>query len=342
MTDAMNNRDFLKTWLGDRQRKFADGVSLFRALGRPQAKERYLSFIESGLSEGSMNIFDPRFTMLINLLDVIDHDIPVQPLLYPAAQDVFVSSRKSDGNPTENHGNLTESVEKLAKHVEKTTKVVAYLTKSPENRMVTQEVLQAAVDKFVDKLEDRVAEAEDEISDLDDKVREHDDAIDEMQSQIDELSKPGVKVVTEGDMPSALRKDYARLKEIVPLYASLHADICREDITDDMRKGFASRLIKLDDERRRIWKKIDDWSQGKEVSLEVDRPQYSDVPVVRGYELARAQKRLKENIRNSETAARKAKEDGRQVVYDNAMRRIEGYRKELKEIEDEINGGQPA
>lgn len=338
MTDAMNNRDFLKTWLGDRQRKFADGVSLFRALGRPQAKERYLSFIESGLSEGSMNIFDPRFTMLINLLDAIDHDIPVQPLLYPAAQDVFVSSsRKSDGKSTENHGNLTESVEKLAKHVEKTTKVVDNTTKSPENRTVP-----SVSQERVDDLEDRVADAEDEISDLDDKVREHDDAIDEMQSQIDELSKPGVKVVTEGDMPSALRKDYARLKEIVPLYASLHADICREDITDDMRKGFASRLIKLDDERRRIWKKIDDWSQGKEVSLEVDRPQYSDVPVVRGYELARAQKRLKENIRNSETAARKAKEDGRQVVYDNAMRRIEGYRKELKEIEDEINGGQPA
>lgn len=333
----MNNRDFLKTWLGDRQRKFADGVSLFRALGRPQTKVRYLSFIESGLSEGSMNIFDPRFTMLINLLDAIDHDIPVQPLLYPAAQDVFVSSRKSDGISTENHGNLTETVEKSTIPVEKTTKVVDNTTKSPENRTVP-----SVSQERVDDLEDRVADAEDEISDLDDKVREHDDAIDEMQSQIDELSKPGVKVVTEGDMPSALRKDYARLKEIVPLYASLHADICREDVTDDMRKGFASRLIKLDDERRRIWKKIDDWSQGKDVSLEVDRPQYSDVPVVRGFELARAVKRLKENIRNSESAAKKAKEDGRQVVYDNAMRRIEGYRKELKEIEDEINGGQPA
>ena len=337
MTDAMNNRDFLKTWLGDRQRKFADGVSLFRALGRPQTKVRYLSFIESGLSEGSMNIFDPRFTMLINLLDAIDHDIPVQPLLYPAAQDVFVSSRKSEGISTENHGNLTETVEKSTIPVEKTTKVVDNTTKSPENRTVP-----SVSQERVDDLEDRVADAEDEISDLDDKVREHDDAIDEMQSQIDELSKPGVKVVTEGDMPSALRKDYARLKEIVPLYASLHADICREDVTDDMRKGFASRLIKLDDERRRIWKKIDDWSQGKDVSLEVDRPQYSDVPVVRGFELARAVKRLKENIRNSESAAKKAKEDGRQVVYDNAMRRIEGYRKELKEIEDEINGGQPA
>lgn len=337
MTDAMNNRDFLKTWLGDRQRKFADGVSLFRALGRPQTKVRYLSFIESGLSEGSMNIFDPRFTMLINLLDAIDHDIPVQPLLYPAAQDVFVSSRKSDGISTENHGNLTETVEKSTRPVKKTTKFVDNTTKSPENRTVP-----SVSQERVDDLEDRVADAEDEISDLDDKVREHDDAIDEMQSQIDELSKPGVKVVTEGDMPSALRKDYARLKEIVPLYASLHADICREDVTDDMRKGFASRLIKLDDERRRIWKKIDDWSQGKDVSLEVDRPQYSDVPVVRGFELARAVKRLKENIRNSESAAKKAKEDGRQVVYDNAMRRIEGYRKELKEIEDEINGGQPA
>lgn len=312
----MNNRDFLKKWLGDRQRKFADGVSLFKALGRPQTKKRYLEFIENGLQESSINLFDPRFTLLINQLDAIAHDIDLQPSLYPLAQAEYSSSAQKEG---ENDG-----IKQQPKKVAKTSPTVSVSQQTVEN------------------LEVRVSDAEEELSDLADEVREHNDAIDQLQGQVDELSKPGVKVVTEGSLPASLRKEYERLKEIVPLYASLHADICREDITDDMRKGFASRLVKLDDERRRIWKKIDDWSQGKEVSLDVDRPQYSDVPLVRGYELARSVKRLKENIRNSELAAKKAKEDGRQVVYDNAMRRIESYRKELKEIEDELGSGQPA
>ena len=73
------------------------------------------------------------------------------------------------------------------------------------------------------------------------------------------------------------------------------------------------------------------------MEVETDRPQYSEDPVVRGFEYARAVKRLKENIRNSRSAAEKAKQDGRTVVYDNAMRRIEGYEKELKEIGEKMS-----
>lgn len=73
------------------------------------------------------------------------------------------------------------------------------------------------------------------------------------------------------------------------------------------------------------------------MNVETERPQYSDNAVVRGYELARAVKRLKQNIINSQKSAGKAQKDGRQVVYDNAMARIAAYEKELAEIEAEIN-----
>ena len=101
----------------------------------------------------------------------------------------------------------------------------------------------------------------------------------------------------------------------------------------------AEELCKLDDERRRLWKAIDTWSEGKgTLNLDAKRPVFSDNPVVRGIELARHVKRLKQNIVNSQRSADKAKEDGRQVVYDNAMSRIAGYEKELAEIEKEISG----
>lgn len=138
-------------------------------------------------------------------------------------------------------------------------------------------------------------------------------------------------------MPPHIRKCYDRVREIAPLYGSLHADICRPDIPNDERKQLADRLCDLDDERRRLWDKIDEWSEGRKMEVETDRPQYSEDPVVRGFEYARAVKRLKENIRNSRSAAEKAKQDGRTVVYDNAMRRIEGYEKELKEIGEKMS-----
>ena len=88
-----------------------------------------------------------------------------------------------------------------------------------------------------------------------------------------------------------------------------------------------------------MWRRDHSWSEGKgTLNLDAKRPVFSDNPVVRGIELARHVKRLKQNIVNSQRSADKAKEDGRQVVYDNAMSRIAGYEKELAEIEKEISG----
>lgn len=54
--------------------------------------------------------------------------------------------------------------------------------------------------------------------------------------------------------------------------------------------------------------------------------------------MARQMKRLRQNIANSQEAADKALADGRQTIYENAMKRLERYRAELKELEEEIQG----
>ena len=292
----MNNKDLLKIWLGDRRRKYADGVSLFRSLARPQVKERYGAFIEEGLGKVT-DQFDGRFTMLVNLLAAVSRDIPLQPSLYPAAFSP-VKGVTSQQVPAKVDARLPESVmPSSGQHLEET------------------------------------------VSDLEDKVQQHDEEIEDLQDQVDELAKPGVKIVNEASMPPHVRKCYDRIKEIVPLYASLHADICSAATSDSERKKLADQLCDLDDERRQLWDKIDEWAEGKKTELEPERPKYSDDPVVRGFEYARAVKRLKENIRNSRASAEKAKQDGRTVVYENALRRIEGYEKELMDIEYKMSSG---
>lgn len=309
----MNYQQLLNNWLGDRRRRYADGVSLFRVLGRPQEKERYLKYLEDGIGKVSHQ-FDGHFTLLINALARISRDITLQPSLYPEAF-----------NPVQV---AAASVQKAADPVKRAEK--------RDNRTEIDRI-RTEIDRSVSDVQDDVTDLDDRVVSLEDEVRSHGDSIDELSERVDDLSKPGVKVVTEASMPPSIRKVYDRIKEIVPLYARLHADISHADISNDERRKLAKQLCDLDDERRRLWGRIDAWSEGRKVELEAERPQYSEDPVVRGYEYARAVRRLKDNIRNSLKAAAKAKEDGRTVVYENAMRRIEGYEQELMDIEAKMS-----
>lgn len=56
-----------------------------------------------------------------------------------------------------------------------------------------------------------------------------------IRGELDALNTPGVKIVTEESLTPALRKAYARIKEIAPLYASLHNDIANPDIPAEER-----------------------------------------------------------------------------------------------------------
>ena len=152
---------------------------------------------------------------------------------------------------------------------------------------------------------------------------------------------PGVKIITEESLSPSIRKAYARIKEIAPLYASLHNDVANQDIPPEERQPIAEELCKLDDERRKLWKQIDTWAEGKgELQLEEKRPILSENSIVRGFEIARQIKRLKNNIANSKAASERARQDNKQTVMQNALDRIEKYETELAILEAEITATQ--
>lgn len=84
-----------------------------------------------------------------------------------------------------------------------------------------------------------------------------------LRNECETLNTPGVKIITEESLSPSIRKAYARIKEIAPLYASLHNDVANQDIPPEERQPIAEELCKLDDERRKLWKQIDTWRKGK-------------------------------------------------------------------------------
>ena len=307
----MTRNEQLINWLGNRQRKYADGVALFDTLAKQVQKEKYSVYFAA--APANPHIFDPHFTKLINCLTRISRELRGAPALYPAANESIVEAKEVDEKArTEELTKRTAAIATHEQQIEELTERIEYLEGSDNTG---------------------------DISELQEQIDEHRAELEQLRKEVDALSEPGVKVVTEASMPTSIKKAYARIKEIAPLYASLHNDIANPDLEDEKRKSLAEELCKLDDERRKLWKAIDTWAEGKgTLSLDAKRPVFSNNPVVRGIELARHVKRLKQNIVNSQRSADKAKEDGRQVVYDNAMSRIAGYEEELAEIEKEIAG----
>lgn len=307
----MKRKEQLQQWLGDRRRTYADGLRLFRALASDAMAKRYSAYLEQS-ADGVSNPFDPRFTQLVNCLSKISHAIRSGQHIPAAEEELLTVTVPADDKTVEREARQRR-IEELKADNEDIATRIGYL-------------------------EDENGTHADDIAELQEQMEQNLDEIQQLRKDVDQLSAPGVKIVTEESLTPELKKVYQRIKEIAPLYASLHADIASESTPDDDRKRLADKLCDLDDERRELWKQIDDWAEGKGVRLDEKRPEYSDNPTVRGYEMARQMKRLRQNIANSQEAADKALADGRQTIYENAMKRLERYRAELKELEEEIQG----
>ena len=307
----MKRKEQLQQWLGDRRRTYADGLRLFRALASDAMAKRYSAYLEQS-ADGVSNPFDPRFTQLVSCLSKISHAIRSGQHIPAAEEELLTVTVPADDKTVEREARQRR-IEELKADNEDIATRIGYL-------------------------EDENGTHADDIAELQEQMEQNLDEIQQLRKDVDQLSTPGVKIVTEESLTPELKKAYQRIKEIAPLYASLHADIASESTPDDDRKRLADKLCDLDDERRELWKQIDDWAEGKGVRLDEKRPEYSDNPTVRGYEMARQMKRLRQNIANSQEAADKALADGRQTIYENAMKRLERYRAELKELEEEIQG----
>ncbi|HIY89433.1 MAG TPA: hypothetical protein H9824_12145, partial [Candidatus Bacteroides pullicola] len=264
----MKRKEQLQQWLGDRRRTYADGLRLFRALASDAVKKRYSAYLEQG-ADGVSNPFDPRFTQLVNCLSKIAQAIRAGQTIPTAEEELLTVTVPADSQAKERE-ERQRRIEELKADNEDIATRIGYL-------------------------EDESGTHADEIDGLKDQMEQNLDEIQQLRKDVDQLSQPGVKIVTEESLTPELKKVYQRIKEIAPLYASLHADITNESTPDEERKKLADKLCDLDDERRALWKQIDDWAEGKGVRLDEKRPEYSDNALVRGYEMARQVKRLRQN-----------------------------------------------
>lgn len=307
----MTRKEQLATWLGDRQRKYADGLALFNALANVQMKKKFAAYVSD--APEAPHIFDPHFTQLVNCLSKIDREIKDSPSLYPAAMEEVIVIKTMGED--ERQKTITEKQEDIT-----------------------------SLEETLDELKSRICDLEndseshaDELISLQDQLDEKMSELSSLKNEVNVLNSPGIKIITEESLTPSIRKAYDRIKEITPLYASLHNDVANQEIPAEERQPLAEELCKLDDERRKLWKQIDTWAEGKgELQLEEKHPVLSENNIVRGIEIARQIKRLKNNIANSKAAAERAREDGKQTVMQNALDRVAKYETELAALEAEI------
>ena len=59
----MIRQEQLSQWLGDRQRKYADGLVLFNALAKEAMKKKFAAYLTAAPEDP--HIFDPHFTQFL-------------------------------------------------------------------------------------------------------------------------------------------------------------------------------------------------------------------------------------------------------------------------------------
>lgn len=311
----MTKLELLVAWLENRQRKYTDGLALFKELAPASMRERYLAYLEQVTEEPDQ--FDQHFSMLKNKLSDLARNIRTSPAAFPKAFEETATIQTLDK-------------EKATEEVQKREAKITELTQ--ENNDLNEQI---------SELEGSDDEKSEEISTLKETIKSNEATILKQQEELKALNTPGIKIVVEADLPPKQAQTYARIKEIAPLYGSLHNDIANPEIPDADRKTLAEQLCKLDDERRKLWKEIDNWAEGKTVSLDAERPVFSENKVVRGVEIARHIVRLKQNIQNCKGAITRAEKDGKETIKQNAVARMTKYEAELAELEKVLASEQP-
>lgn len=219
--------------------------------------------------------------------------------------------------------------------------------------------------KIEDNAED-LSNLQDQIDEIAEKtIVDIKEQIDSLSMEIDELKKPGVKFIKESSLPADMAKKYNRIKEIVPLMASLHSELSDMSITGGERMEIAEKLCALDDEKRALWDAIDKWSESTGVNASALRDSAvvatagapaevtaaapgevtaapgttaTDGSLEAGAAIARRILQLKQNITRSQTALNVANQEGNAKNIKSAQARLDKYQAELTELQNQIKG----
>lgn len=301
-------------WLSNRQRKYADGLDLFKKHASEDLKKKHLSFF-SEVSNPPQ--FDTHFSVLINKLNTV---------LRTSGQRVQVSTSEAAAMIIKTAVNKTEQLKES-------------LNKA-EGERVLSDIKKAEQELF--ELQDRIEELEDdnddksgEIEELEAELGSKNEELLELQDRLSQL-RTGVKIVTYSALPDEMKFIYNRIREITPLYASLFTEMSDEKLTPEEREPIAQQVNSLYLERAELWNKLDTWAEGRHIQLDVQEQKTEDLQtddVHKGMQIANRIERLKENIRRTEVAIRGHIKNGKENLKIKAEQRLEDYKKELSELE---------
>lgn len=146
--------------------------------------------------------------------------------------------------------------------------------------------------------------------------------------------KPSSGKITLDDLPESFSADRQRLKEIVPLMAKLHSDMANA-VADDVRFELVRKLVSLDDERTAIWRRIDDYAAGRNISVDVpdDDAFVRESAVALGAKIAKKRMQLQQNITRTEKAIAVNEKNGKKKLAESARKRLAVYKEELAKLE---------
>lgn len=304
----------LQNWLADRQRKYADGVALFRALAPEDMRSKYLTFF-SEVSDAPQ--FDSHYTVLVNKLTFIARMAGAKPqmMAVEVAAKTMVTAVA-----------IAKAADKKANEVQGDRVLKEILVKESE--------LFALQDKIT-ALEDDNEDKSEEIATLESDLEEAQEELQELQDRLAVL-RPGAKIVTYTALPDNIRLIFDRVRCITTLYASLFTEMQNESLTPEQREPIASQVHALWIERAALWDQIDAWAEGKKVELKIEEKRTEELPadqVIRGMQMANRIERLKENIRRTEASVINHDKNGKLNLKQKAEQRLSEYRTELAMLE---------
>lgn len=128
-------------------------------------------------------------------------------------------------------------------------------------------------------------------------------------------------------LPAILVPVRERIAEIVPIMAKLHAEMSQENLPDDKRMPIIQQLVKLDDERRACWAKIDSYEPSEEEKV------IEEKTIAMGADIQKRILQVKELISRAKSKAKEHSSKGKKELAAKAVKRGEEYRDELTQLE---------
>lgn len=402
----MKRIDLITKWLQDRRRTYADGLSLFLAIATPALLAKYGSQLKLAVCPHEFSIefttlinklteirknaiafpaqFPGAYEEVVTSTVALLSDKELQAIINTkqAQRHELLAKLDSEMYKISNAEQIKRDA-LLSKETQSSatpsSSVLDPAVSDPQMDDIAAQLSEhaAQIDDLSSQQEESASQIEDNAEDLVNMLDRLDEIaektitdiqsqIDALSTDIDELKKPGVKFIKESSLPAAMAKNYNRIKEIVPLMASLHGELSNESLTDEQRQDIATQLCDLDDEKRALWDAIDVWSETTGVNASALRDSTAvatagapaevtaaapgevtdgapgatatDGSLEAGAAIARRVLQVKQNITRSQAALNVANQEGNAKNIKSAQTRIDKYQAELTELQIQIKG----